>query len=285
MQQTLKSLLICCVLILISACAPTRYPPGYHDSKDTGPTLGEGGYVKRGNPYEINGKMYYPLTNGQHYDEIGVGSWYGRDFHGKKTANGETYDMYDMTAAHTTLPMPSIVLVTNMDTGKSIKVRVNDRGPFVKNRLIDLSYSAARALGYVEKGTARVRVQTLEVPPATALPTTTSVQTPSKPIAPTPVDPVKVEPALSMQVPMETSQKQLTLAYIQIGAFGEKERADSVVKDLQAHLDVSHPPLRIETATAIFRVRLGPFDLDQDAQETLEYVRSNGYADAMIIHD
>ncbi len=110
-------------------------------------------------PYTVDGKRYTPLTGDVAYNETGIGSWYGKKFHGRKTSNGETYNMYAMTAAHKTLPLPSYVRVTNLNTGQSIIVRVNDRGPFIEDRIIDLSYAAAARLGYANKGTARVRVE------------------------------------------------------------------------------------------------------------------------------
>jgi rare lipoprotein A len=119
-----------------------------------------GGIYKVGNPYQIGGNWYYPQVD-YDYAETGLASWYGPGFHGKKTANGETYDQHDMTAAHRTLPMPSIVQVTNLENGHSIKVRINDRGPYAKNRIIDLSFQAATLLGFVPQGTAKVRVEIL----------------------------------------------------------------------------------------------------------------------------
>ena len=112
-------------------------------------------------PYRVNGKTYYPLPTAYGFVETGYASWYGRDFHGKKTASGERYNMYAMTAAHKVLPMNTYVLVTNLENGRQAVVRINDRGPFVKNRIIDLSYTAARKLGIVGPGTARVRVVAL----------------------------------------------------------------------------------------------------------------------------
>ena len=116
------------------------------------------GIYKVGNPYQINGVWYYPKED-QNYDETGIGSWYGPQFHGKATANGEVFDMNDVTAAHPTLPMPSLVRVTNLENGRSIVVRMNDRGPYVNGRVIDLSRRSAQLLGYDKQGTAKVRVQ------------------------------------------------------------------------------------------------------------------------------
>ena len=117
-----------------------------------------GGTFKLGSPYKVAGRWYVPSED-PGYDRQGVGSWYGDDFHGRKTANGEIFDMNALTAAHPTLPLPSYAYVTNQDTGRTILVRVNDRGPYVNDRLIDLSHASARALGYEGRGMAHVRVR------------------------------------------------------------------------------------------------------------------------------
>ncbi len=127
---------------VLSACNSSAPPPG----------------VKIGKPYSINGRTYYPAYDAS-YDETGIASWYGPGFHGKRTANGEVFNKYDLTAAHPTLPMPSLVRVTNLENGKSLIVRINDRGPFASNRLIDLSKVSAQKLGIT--GLAKVRVQYL----------------------------------------------------------------------------------------------------------------------------
>ena len=132
-------------------------PPAPSSKKAPAPT-GKGGTYK---PYTVLGQTYYPLGSAEGYSETGVASWYGPNFHGKKTANGEWYDMYQMTAAHRILPMHTRLMVTNLDNGRSTVVRVNDRGPFVGNRVIDLSYAAANMLGVVGPGTARVSLQTI----------------------------------------------------------------------------------------------------------------------------
>ena len=119
----------------------------------------------QGKPYTIRGKTYYPLTSGDGFVEEGIASWYGSDFHGKTTANGERYDMYSMTAAHKILPFNTQVKVTNLQNGKSIVVRVNDRGPFVADRVIDLTHTGATKIGMMGPGTARVRVETVGAVP------------------------------------------------------------------------------------------------------------------------
>ena len=146
-------LLFACCFLLLPACG----------GKKTGVAKPpEGGKLKgHQKPYTVNGERYEPLASAAGFVQTGVASWYGPDFHGKKTSNGETYDMHAMTAAHKTLPLGVSVRVVNRDNGKEAVVRVNDRGPFVKNRIIDLSFAAATQLGVVQHGTARVRIEAL----------------------------------------------------------------------------------------------------------------------------
>ena len=155
------TLVLCLIVAGLVGCgsktAPLGSIPPAPGKKAPAPT-GKGGTYR---PYTINGQTYYPLGSADGYAETGRASWYGRDFHGRKTANGERYDMYQMTAAHRILPMHTRVVVTNLENGRRAEVRINDRGPFVKNRIIDLSYAAASALGVVGPGTARVRLETV----------------------------------------------------------------------------------------------------------------------------
>lgn len=123
-----------------------------------GPIPKGGGHRKLGKPYQVAGRWYVPRHDPQ-YDRVGVGSWYGDDFHGRKTANGEIFDMHALTAAHPTLPIPSYAYVTNMKNGRTLLVRINDRGPYVANRIIDLSKASAKAIGYFNGGLSRVRVR------------------------------------------------------------------------------------------------------------------------------
>ncbi len=124
-------------------------------------SVGPGGYRKVGRPYQIAGIWYHPKEDPA-YDEVGMASWYGPNFHGRTTANGETYDQYAMTAAHPTLPMPSLVEVTNLANGMTVVLRINDRGPFAKGRIIDVSKAAAEKLGFKKQGVTRVRVRVVE---------------------------------------------------------------------------------------------------------------------------
>ncbi len=136
---------------VIHSQRPAVYTPKSHSGQS----------VKISRPYTVHGKTYYPHQQVQSYQETGIASWYGKKFHGRPTASGEIYNMYQESAAHKLLPLHTKVRVTNLENGKKVVVRINDRGPFVKNRIIDLSYAAARKLGMIQKGTARVRIQTL----------------------------------------------------------------------------------------------------------------------------
>lgn len=150
--------LIAVTAVLISACAETKFV--MHTAKRLGETAKSQGAYKVGKPYQIKGVWYRPAEN-MSYDQTGIASWYGPNFHGKPTANGEVFDQWEVSAAHKTLPLPSIVRVTNLENGRSLVIRINDRGPFKPGRIIDLSRRAAQLLGTEQTGTAQVRVQIL----------------------------------------------------------------------------------------------------------------------------
>lgn len=145
-------------LLGLTGCAETQF--GAHVVKNIERDSSSAGKYKVGNPYIIDGQEYYPQENFD-YTETGIASWYGPGFHGKKTANGETYDQNELTAAHRTLQMPSLVRVTNLENGRAVVLRVNDRGPYSRGRIIDVSSKAADLLGMKGRGTAKVRVETL----------------------------------------------------------------------------------------------------------------------------
>lgn len=155
-----KFLSLAMLLVMVASCASLKRTFN-RSSSDELSTDNFHGYYKVGAPYEIDGKWYYPKEQPD-YDAYGIASWYGPDFHGKVTANGDTFDQNALTAAHNTLPLPSMVRVTNLENKKTLIVMVNDRGPFSKGRIIDLSKRSAEILGFKHKGTARVRVQYLE---------------------------------------------------------------------------------------------------------------------------
>lgn len=161
-RSSVRAALIACGLgLFVTGCAETQLL--IHSAKRASQAIDSdtsGGYYKVGNPYQIDGIWYHPEENYE-YDETGIASWYGAKFHGKLTANGEDYDMNALTAAHRTLPMPSFVRVTNLQNGRSLVLKVNDRGPFAKGRIIDISRRGSQLLGFQQQGTARVRVQIL----------------------------------------------------------------------------------------------------------------------------
>lgn len=306
----------------LAACAGTTPPvtaPRPAPAADAG-DLPEGGVYKVGNPYEISGTWYYPSED-YAYIEEGVASWYGADFHGKRTANGERYDMNAVTAAHPTLPLPSIVKVTNLDNGRVLNVRINDRGPFHSKRIIDLSRRGAQLLGFYEAGTARVRVeidamQSLdlknvalrrnppEMPPVAAVPRATitsdslpppvtvtgDVKTvaaaPAKPPAKPPQAKVVGPPVAPKPAVAIPASGPATGLFIQAGAFGQIANAHRLEQQLKELGIGSVLVLPVTSGDKqIFRVRMGPLVDQAMAEALLTRVKSYGYDDAQIVRD
>ncbi len=206
-------------------------------------------------PYTVLGKRYEPLKSHVGFTQEGIASWYGKDFHGKKTSNGEVYDMHAMTAAHKTLPLGVFVKVRNRETGQEIIVRVNDRGPFVKNRIIDLSYSAAKKLGVDLKGTAPVRVEALgyRAPGATGD---------------------------TYQAPETYDSGNYS---VQIGAFKDYQNA----KRLSEEMRKLHGHSEVKTGTVngelFYRVQAGVFTSLQAAEEAEERFADQGYPGSFTV--
>ena len=198
--------------------------------------------------YSALGKSYTPLTVTGNYKERGIASWYGKKFHGQNTSIGEVYDMYGMTAAHPTLPIPSYARVTNPENNKSVVVRVNDRGPFLHGRIMDLSYVAAYKLGYINTGSAEVEVESIAVD-ANA-PVTTAVDTPA----------VKVEAVTaSVAIPVELAGSAKGKVFLQLGAFKAKQGAESFLAKMQNELADSGKSLSLYEKDDLSRVHLGPY--------------------------
>jgi len=214
-----------------------------------------------GKPYKIRGKWYTPEEDWT-YDEIGSASWYGPGFHGKKTANGETYDQYAMTAAHTTLPLPVIVRVTNLKNGRSVNLRVNDRGPFAHNRIIDVSRKAAEELGFIDDGVAKVRVQVL------AEESLALVRQPSR-----------GQLALRRPAPKAGTQGRY---FLQAGSFSNEDNAEALAERLYGYGDVEIQEVSVN-GRDFFRVRLGPFaDADEAVSLHREMLRG-GHRETRLI--
>jgi rare lipoprotein A len=254
-------------------------------------------------PYSVFGKPYYPLADARSYRATGTASWYGTKFHGQATANGETYDLYGMTAAHKTLPLPCFVKVTNLDNGKSVILRVNDRGPFYSDRLIDLSFAAAKKLGYAEVGTARVKVEGIDPhqwwaqqgrpvplvlannaaasPPASnkllALPAPTEVRTVAQPIEQYTPPPEQHAAAV---LPVELAVKKNASApadglYLQVGAFANPDAAELLKAKLNGLVGTA--PVFISSVArnqqVLHRVRLGPIKTQDEALQLQDTLR------------
>ena len=267
------------------------------------------GEYKVGKPYQVRGIWYYPSVDPD-YDETGIASWYGPGFHGKRTANGALFDENKVSAAHKTLPLPSVVRVTNLENGRSIKVLVNDRGPFAEGRIIDLSRRAAQLLDSERSGTARVRVQFMEQEslqvaavaqgrdPANTLPEAAptgqvAVETLDDPNpAPaasgtTPPTPTMVQQAAAaIPTAQQPVQQQPVAAdtslYVQAGAFSVYDNADRLRSQLSGIAPTVISPAMVE-GTQFFRVRLGPLNDVAQADRVLARLISSGYTQSRIV--
>lgn len=253
----------------------------------------------KANPYTVLGKTYYPINDARRYNAVGTASWYGTKFHGQATANGESYDLYGMTAAHKTLPLPSYVRVTNLDNGKSVILRVNDRGPFYSDRIIDLSFAAAKKLGYAESGTARVKVEGIDphewwaqqgrpVPMVLAQPKMANaapnqaVVASAQPIAPSLVveqytPPPQQHAAAVVPVQIDAKKNDSVAAsglYLQVGAFANPDAAELLKAKLSetvaAKVFISSV---VRNQQILHRVRLGPIGTQGEVQQLQDSVR------------
>lgn len=263
------------VALLVNSCA-TRKPDGMHDHAPPDPkNLSNIGNAvpraeppsKYGNPatYVVLGKRYHTLSSSKGFRERGMASWYGSKFHGRRTSSGETYDLYKMTAAHKTLPLPTYVRVNNLRNGKSIIVKVNDRGPFHSGRIIDLSYVAASKLGILEYGTGLVEIEALD---------------PSAP--PTPPPPSR---AVIQQPPQETDSLPAdTVMYLQVGAFRNRENAETLRNRLIASAihDV-HVIKSTAGQSNLYRVHVGPIHNVDEVEHRVRSLLPLGIHDAYLI--
>ncbi len=298
-------------LLVLSACAETRLV--FHTAKQVqraddppGPAA-----YKVGDPYQIRGEWYYPSEN-YDYAETGIASWYGRDFHGLQTANGEIYNMNALTAAHRTLPMPSAVRVVNLENGRSLVLRVNDRGPFARGRIIDVSREGARRLGFERNGTAKVKVEILReesrqlklaalngVPePQVRVAAAPRVAVSREPLQtaggvapPTNGDPVNgtsvlrqaslSEPILPTNV--EVVPVPASNIYIQVGAFSDLGNA----LRMRDRMYRTYPSAGISRflfgTEQLYRVRIGPFKDVDAADSTLLQVLGGISAEARLV--
>jgi len=267
----IKHSLLLTTALLLAACGTGQRGGGYYQTDGPGVPISSTAAARipdavpriephapaNSRPYSVAGRRFTPMTGSQPFTQEGTASWYGRQFHGRKTANGERYDMYAITAAHPTLPLPSYARVTRLDTGRSIVVRVNDRGPFKSGRIIDLSYAAAAKLGFVEQGSIRVRVQAI---------THEDIRCGRMGVnasAGTGVRPAAVAP--------QTANGPV---YLQFGAFSQKNNAQALLKTLAVQLSVdAQPSLHIQHSNGLYRVRTGPYFSHSEALSAAERIR------------
>lgn len=224
--------------------------------------------------YTVLGKRYYPIQTGKGFEQYGDASWYGQKFHGHLTSIGETYDMYGMTAAHKTLPLPSFVRVTNQINNKQVIVRVNDRGPFHGSRIIDLSFAAAKKLDYLKTGTAPVKVEVIHFDKDNRVtigkgPTVSFAEYAG----------IQTAPHLNKEQPQEP-QTSKTQIYIQVAALSDKQRVARLSDDLNVKYQI---PADTEESNNIYRLRLGPLANQHLADMLLDELRSNGFPEAFTI--
>jgi len=221
-------------------------------------------------PYSVFGHDYVPMTSVAPYRARGVASWYGRRYHGQRTSIGEVYDMYGMSAAHPTLPLPSYARVTNLSNGRSVVVRVNDRGPFLNNRLIDLSYAAAYRLGYVNRGSATVEVELLV--PGQQLTASAPVQAvPERSRS----EPSPLEAPAPASIANIATMADASGVYLQLGAFASRENADLFRDRVASELTWLASALRIESRDGLHRVRAGPYRDSIEALAVSGHIRQS----------
>jgi peptidoglycan lytic transglycosylase len=275
-MQLLRTIAALVLIASVAACSTvggfyssggsSGAPSGRYPDNDELPKGSQGVARKIGKPYKVAGRWYYPKED-ETYDEIGLASWYGKDFHGKKTANGEYFNMNALTAAHKTLPLPSFVKVTNLSNGRSIVLRVNDRGPFVNDRLLDVSRRGAQLLGFHKQGVTRVRIQVVDHDGN--LPRGARKRAP-------------VRTAQAAEVNSKAIAAKATTHFIQVGAYSQRTNAEIQVKKLRR----SGHRARVEAANAggrtYWRVRIGPFIKRLIAEARLDRIVSDGFYEARI---
>ena len=343
--------------LLLSACGSLPKAPVGSGAKDAGKVAlpaagsGRGGYYKddgpaentpdnlmatpdavpkvepialpTSRPYAVLGTTYKPITDGKAYTQRGLGTWYGKKFHGQKTASGERYDMFKMTAAHPTLPIPSYARVTNLANGKQIIVRINDRGPFHSTRIIDLSYTAALKLGYLSNGSGTLEVERLlpdeiarinsgkvsknkvvvqeniEPEPkqtiAAAAPATPTAPVPAVVAMPLPPDGSSVVSRIAAVTDAPVAEKVVSSGagnattslvsgvYLQFGAFSQIANAEAARDRLLPTWMSAHPPLEVIPSGALYRVTSGPFASRQEAESVARQTGASNGSKPVIV--
>lgn len=270
------------LLLVLSACSQSRYklrndtaPIGDFDFSnvpDATPIWEPISPQGNATPYKVNGKQYEIIETARDYAEEGVASWYGLKFHGELTSNGEVYNMYEMSAAHKTLPLPTYLRVTNLDNTKSIVVRVNDRGPFHSDRVIDLSFAAANRLGFADKGTARVKLEAI---------------TPALPVA---GGAKSVEPAAKAKLGAPVSKVPPSpvdklAPFVQVAAFSSEKSAQNALAALERRFSFDNAFVARSTVQgrSVFRVRVGPLTDAKEALRIRQKIEQAGIGEPIVI--
>lgn len=230
-------------------------------------------------PYEVWGKKYWVMDSAQGYVAEGTASWYGKKFHGHKTSNGETYDMYSFSAAHKSLPLPTYLKVTNLDNQRSVIVRVNDRGPFHGDRLIDLSYAAAARLDYHKKGLARVRIEAITPSQGQrySAPNTPSVES----VKPPEALPIKASDDGGAEVKIGSSG--LVFSHLQLGAFSAEDSADKLKQRLFEAFDTRVNVVVNKQNDGLYKVFVGPFNGANELQEWQTKLQQEGFGNPVRV--
>ncbi len=295
--------------LLLAACgsAPQRKAeaPGATPPSETRATPGSGGYLSgdgpgadapanldgipdavpkseplhryANRPYIALGKTYTPLTVAGAFKQRGIASWYGKKFHGQRTSVGEVYDMYAMTAAHPTLPIPSYARVTNLANQRSVVVRVNDRGPFLHERVIDLSYTAAYKLGILGNGSAEVEVESLAAGASVNTIAANSVESqPLESSAPASAVAAVSDTASPMAMPPAAAAPEIsdTGVYLQLGAFKSQEAAEAYLAKMRGELNGTGKQFKLSSKDGLVRVHIGPYANQSEARLSAESMES-----------
>jgi len=282
------------VVLALSACAsapsgsggyykddgPGERPPADLDQVADAQPKAEPLHRYANRPYQVFGKDYVPLAFVQPYRQRGTASWYGKKFHGQRTASGEPYDMYAMTAAHPTLPIPSYARVTRVATGRSVIVRINDRGPFHQGRMIDLSYAAALKLGFAHLGSAEVELESIE-PGQAVTPTQQAATTTPPAVATTPPAPAPTQQAATTTPPAAApteqalpAPEQAVAVYVQVGAFSSRANAENLRSRLEGEFGWLRDTVQVLAIGNLWRLHVGPYRTQDDARSVAERIES-----------
>ncbi len=259
---------------------PGENPPSDIDSIPDATPKPEELSTRANKPYLALEQQYTPMTTYQPYKERGKASWYGKRYHGKRTSTGEVYDMYGMTAAHTILPIPSYAKVTNVANGRSVIVRINDRGPFKNNRLIDLSYAAAYKLRMTDQGSAMVEVEAID----------SSFEAMQKNAVPANPDTInqEFEPKKPMVVTNKTAsnskptKKIANAFFVQLGAFKSEENSAALIKKMESYQQAENVEVTKAYNNGLYRVKVGPYASRAEAEVAASKIRKQFNINAVV---